>query len=172
MKLNPPPPVARATAAAERAIGGDDAAHVGLEQVCAHAGHVAHVVAHVISDDAGIPGIVLRYAGLHLANQVGSDIGGLGEDSTAHAREQGYGAGSEAETCHGADVAEDQVQDRHSQQPDAYYGDSHHGAAGKRHSQRRIQATHRGSGRAYVGADRHIHAHETGQTRADGPDQV
>ena len=71
--------------------------HIGVEQVGAHAGHVAHVVAHVVGDDGGVAGVVLRDAQLHLAGQVRGNIGGLGEDAAAGLGEQGQRAGAEGE---------------------------------------------------------------------------
>ena len=65
-----------------------DRADVGLEEVGAHAGHVADVVAHVVGDDRRVARVVLGDAGLDLADEVGADVGGLGVDAAADAREQ------------------------------------------------------------------------------------
>ena len=62
---------------------------VGLEEVRRHAGAVTDVVAHVVGDDRGVAGVVLGDAGLDLADEVGADIGALGEDAAAEAREDG-----------------------------------------------------------------------------------
>jgi len=63
--------------------GGDDRDRVGLEKVGGHAGAVADIVADIIGNDRGVPGIVLRDASFDLAHEVGADIGPLGEDAAA-----------------------------------------------------------------------------------------
>src|SRR5690606_11967115 len=70
---------------------GYDGADVGLEEIGAHARHVAHVVTDVVGDDGRVAGIVLRNARLHLAHPVGADVRGLGVDAAADAGEQGDG---------------------------------------------------------------------------------
>ena len=63
---------------------GDD---VRLEQVRRHAGAVADIVADVVGDDAGVAVVVLVEAEFVLADHVGPDVGGLGEDATTQSRE-------------------------------------------------------------------------------------
>ena len=77
--------------------GSDDGAHVGLEQVRAHAGHVADVVADVVGDGGRVQRVVLRDARFDLAHQVRADVGGLGVDAAAHAGEQRDGGGAQRE---------------------------------------------------------------------------
>ena len=77
--------------------GGHDGDHVGLEKVGRHARAVANVVAHVVGDGGGVARVVLGDAGLDLADQVGADVGGLGEDAAAHPHEQGEQRRAEAE---------------------------------------------------------------------------
>jgi hypothetical protein len=76
---------------------GDDRAGVGLEQVGAHAGDVADVVAHVVGDGRRVAGVVLGDAGLDLADEVGADVGGLGVDAAADTGEQRDRRGAETE---------------------------------------------------------------------------
>ena len=121
-----------------RAHGGqgqrrDDGADVGLKQVGAHAGHVAHVVAHVVGDGRRVARVVLRYALLDLAHQVGPHVGGLGVDAAAHPGEQGDGGGAEAEPGHDGGFLEYPVEDGHAYQADAHHGDAHHRAAVEGH---------------------------------------
>ena len=61
---------------------------VGLEEVGAHAGAVADIVAHVVGDGGGVAGVVLRDARFHLADQVRPHVGGLGVNASAHTHEQ------------------------------------------------------------------------------------
>jgi hypothetical protein len=77
--------------------GGDDGDGVGLEQIRRHTGAVANVVADIVSDGRRIARIVLRNAGLDLADEIGADIGALGEDAAAKTREDRYQGGAEAE---------------------------------------------------------------------------
>ena len=67
-----------------RDADGDD---IGFEQVGGHAGAVADIVADVVGDDGRVAGIVLGNSGLDLADQVGADVGGLGEDAAAETGE-------------------------------------------------------------------------------------
>ncbi len=76
---------------------GDERHGVRLEEVGRHAGAVADVVAHVVRDGRGVARVVLRDALLDLADQVGADVGGLGEDATADTHEHGDQRGAEAE---------------------------------------------------------------------------
>ena len=76
---------------------GDEGDLVGLEQVGGHAGAVADVVAHVVGDGGRVAGVVLGDAGLDLADQVGADVGRLGEDAAADPHEQGQQRAAEAE---------------------------------------------------------------------------
>ncbi len=80
---------------------GDRGDRVGLEQVGRHAGAVADVVADVVSDHRRVARIVLGDSGLDLADEVGADVGGLGEDAAAEAGEDGdqRTAETEADQC-------------------------------------------------------------------------
>ena len=71
---------------------------VGLEQVGRHAGAVADVVTDVVGDDRRVARIVLGDTGLDLADQVGADVGGLGEDAAAESREDRDQRASEGQT--------------------------------------------------------------------------
>ena len=76
---------------------GDRGDRVGLEQVGGHAGAVADVVADVVGDHGRVAGIVLGDPRLDLADQVGADVGGLGEDAAAETGEDGDQRATEAE---------------------------------------------------------------------------
>ena len=90
---------------------GDDHDLVGLEQVGRHAGAVADVVADVVGDRGGVAGVVLGDAGLDLADEVGADVGGLGEDAAADTHEQRDQRAAEAEADEhgGGGVLEDEA---------------------------------------------------------------
>ena len=67
--------------------GGDHGHRVGLEQVGRHAGAVADIVAHVVGDGRRVARVVLRNAGLDLADEVAAHVGALGEDAAAETGE-------------------------------------------------------------------------------------
>ena len=77
--------------------GGADGDDIGLEQVGGHAGAVADIVADIVGDHGRVAGIVLGDSGLDLADQVGADVGGLGEDAAAETREDRDQRGAEGE---------------------------------------------------------------------------
>ena len=152
--------------------GGNYRAHVGLEQVRAHSRYVAHIVAHVVGDDRRVPGVVLGYPGLHLADQVRPHVGGLCVYTSSHPGEQGYGGGPEAEADYVVDVLEDDVQHDDAQQPHADHRDAHHGPAGEGHLKGRVQTAHGGGCGPDVGPDGHAHPDKAGGGGAQGPGQV
>ena len=77
-----------------RRADGDD---IGFEQIGGHAGAVADIVADVVGDDGRVAGVVLGDSGLDLADEVGADVGGLGEDAAAETREDRDQRGAEGE---------------------------------------------------------------------------
>ena len=109
--------------------GGDDGDDVGLEQVGRHAGAVADIVADVVGDHRRVAGVVLGNAGLDLADQVGADVGALGEDAAAQPGEDGDQRGAEGEPDHrlqhraqivaGHRAPQDQVVDGDAEQAEA-----------------------------------------------------
>ena len=159
---------------------GEDRAHIGFEQVRAHAGHVAHVVAHVVADDGGVAGVILGDAGLHLAHQVGAHVSGLGIDAAAHTGKQSDGGSAQGEA--GDDIVvppEDQIEDGQPQRAQTDHAQPQHRAAGKGDVQRGGHALFGALGGADVGAGGAHHAAEARQDReqsthkeADGRGQV
>src|SRR5665648_892893 len=77
--------------------GGDQGHRVRLEQVGGHPGAVPDVVADVVGDGRGVARVVLGDAVLDLADQVGADVGRLGEDAATHPHEHRQQRGPEAE---------------------------------------------------------------------------
>ena len=162
--------------------GGDDRHRIGLEQVRRHAGAVADVVADVVGDGGRIARIVLGNAGLDLADEVGADVGALGEDAAAETGEDRDQRGAEAERDHRVDdravrhaVAEDARQEAEVA-GDAEQREARDQKAGDRSgAERDVEAAGQRLRRrlrgADVGAHRDVHADEAGgagQDRADG----
>ena len=89
------------TGLAERRLAedqrGDQRHGVRLEEVRRHAGAVTDVVAHVVGDGGRVARVVLGDVLLDLADEVGADVGGLGEDAAADPHEHGEHGGAEAE---------------------------------------------------------------------------
>ena len=103
---------------------GDERHGVRLEQVGGHAGAVADVVADVVGDRRGVARVVLGDAGLDLADEVGADVGGLGEDAAADAHEHREQRGAEAEALEhlGGVALVEQDDDRGAEQAQAHGG--------------------------------------------------
>ncbi len=76
---------------------GDERDLVALEQVGGHAGAVTHVVADVVSDGRRVARVVFGDTRFDLADEVGTDVGSLGEDAATDAQEQGQQRTTEAE---------------------------------------------------------------------------
>ena len=158
-----------------RRADGDD---VGLEQVGGHAGAVADVVADVVGDHRGVAGIVLRNAGLDLADEVGADVGGLGEDAAAETREDRDQRSAEGQRDqrldHGAVIAGACAGDGRSGSrrtpaiaSSARPATSMPVIAPARNASVRPSCSPlaRRLGGAHVGADRDVHADEAGDAR-------
>ena len=148
--------------------GGDHGHGEGLEQVRRHAGAVADVVADVIGDHRRVARIVLGNAGFDFADQVGADVGALGEDAAAESREDRDQGGAEGEADHrmqqvargGSHMRDRQypVKAGHAEQAEADDQQAGDGAAAEGDVERRIQSQRRGLRRADVRANGHVHA--------------
>ena len=162
--------------------GGNDRDGVGLEQIGCHAGAIADVVAHVVGDGRGVARVVFRNASLDFADEVGADVGALGEDAAAEAREDRDERGAEAERYQRVDdfaavgglphaSGENVKIDRDAEQREP--GDEH--AGDRARLERDVEATRERQGSplrgADVGAHRHVHADEAGCAGQDSADE-
>ena len=146
---------------------------VGLEQVGRHAGAVADVVADVVGDGGGVAGVVLGDVVLDLADQVGADVGRLGEDAAADPHEHREQRGAEAEALEhgGGVVAVDENDHGGAQQAQAHGRHAHHAAGTERHPHRRVSTLRAGRrGDPDVGPDRERHAEVPDGGGEAGPD--
>ena len=141
---------------------GDERDLVALEQVGGHAGAVADVVAHVVGDGGRVARVVLGDAGLDLADEVGADVGRLGEDAAADSQEQREQRAAEAEADEDrrARVLEDHDDDRRAEQAEADGEHAGDAAGAERDLQRR---RHRAGLRRGRGA--HVAARRRGSCR-------
>ena len=158
-----------------------DRHHIGFEQVGGHPGAVANVVAHVVGDNGGVAWVVFGNAGLDFADQIGTDIGGLGKDAAAQAGKDRYQRCAQRQRGqrgnHGAfiglvpakahQIAEKSRDREQRQARHQHAGDR---TCAKRHGQPVLQSVLRGSRGAHIGAHRHIHADEPGRARQRGAD--
>ena len=153
---------------------------VGLEQVGGHAGAVADVVADVVGDHGRVARVVLGNPGLDLADEIGADVGGLGEDAAAEPGEDRDQRAAEAEPDERVDsvplaVAGDPGehavvagQPEQGQSDDQQAG---HGAAAERDGERLGDATAGRLRDPCVGPHGHVHADVAGGRRQQSADQ-
>ncbi len=145
---------------------------VGLEEVGGHTGTVTDVVTDVVGDGRGITGVVLGDAGLDLADQVGADVSGLGEDAAADPHEHGQQGRAEAEAFEDlrSVLLEDQDDERGAEQAetDGEHSDSAAGAERDAHGPR-LAFVLRRRGHADVAADGKPHAREADREGREGP---
>ena len=156
--------------------GGD---RVGLEQVGRHAGAVADVVAHVVGDHGRVARVVLRDAGLDLADEVGADVGRLREDAAAETGEHRDQRAAEAEADERVDGlllrladerGEDPVVAGDADQREADDEQARDRAAAEGDGERRRDAAARRLGDAGVRAHRDVHADVAGRAGEDAAD--
>ena len=150
---------------------GDRGDRVRLEQVGRHAGAVADVVAHVVGDDRGVARVVLRDAGLELADQVGADVGCLGVDATAEAGEHRDQRGTEGKPDQRIEVLEETVGEGDADEPEPDDEEPGDRATPERELQRGIDPTARRLGGAQVGAHRDVHPDVPGRAAQHRADQ-
>ena len=166
----------------DRHHGDADGHDIGLEQVGGHAGAVADIVADVVGDHRRVAWIVLGNSGLDLADEVGADVGGLGEDAAAETGEDRYERGAEREGGKRGDdravvrriaAGAGQVPEQHRDREEREAGDEQagDGAGAERGREAALQAVARGLGGADVRADRDVHADEAGGAGQDRADQ-
>ena len=68
--------------------GCQDGSAVRLIKVSTHSGHVTHIVTHIVCDCSRVARVVFRDTGLHLADEVCTDVSSLCVDTTTHTREK------------------------------------------------------------------------------------
>ena len=147
---------------------GDCASNVAIEDVGAHASHVAHVVTDVVGDDSGVARIVLGDAELDLPNQVGGDIGRLRVDTAARLGQQGQRRRTEAETEHDLSVASEKEDHGHTDRGQADHRQTHDRSGVECHSEGPVDADPCRRRAPYIGGDGDRHAHVPGDGRTHG----
>ena len=174
---------------------GGDGSNIAFQQVRAKAGHVAHVVAHIVGNGGGVAGIVLGNMCLGLTYQVSAHVRGLGIDTTADTVEHGdhgaaqgiagesHGKGDELQAQQVFDRrlgdiqllqpdAEDHVDQKQAQHCKAADAQAHDRAAAESDLDglADILGLPRTVGHAHVGVGGDLHAHKSGRGGHDGAD--
>ena len=161
--------------------GGDDRHRVGFEQISGHSGAIADIVADIIGDRRRIAGIVLGNAGFDLADEIGADIGALGENAAAETGEDRNQRCAETERDQRVDrlaalrrMAERPGENikirRDAEECEARDQEPGDGARLERNVEARGERLHGRLGGAHIGANRDIHADKArgaGKDRAD-----
>ena len=81
----------------------NDGADVALEQVGAHAAHVAHVVAHIVGDGGGVERVVFRNARFHFADEVGAHVRSFCINAATYPCKQRNRGCAKGKSCHHGD---------------------------------------------------------------------
>ena len=145
---------------------------IALEEVGAHPGYVAHVIADIVRDDGGVAGVVFRNTGFHFADQVGADVSRLGIDTAADTCKQRNGGGTEREAKQNIIVAGQNVNQAAAEQAEPDDAHPHDRAAGKGDGERLVHARfHGGIGGADISPGGDLHSEEAGQDGAKGTEQ-
>ena len=157
---------------------------IGFEQVGRHARAIAHIVADIVGDHRGVARVVLGDAGFDLADQVGADIGALGENAAAEPREDGDQRRAEGKRDerlqHAAQglrrVDAEERNHRRVVAGNAEQAEADHQQAGdcarpEGDGQRRREAPARRLRGAQVGAHGHVHADIARSAREHGADR-
>ena len=149
--------------------GRDDRANIGLEEVGAHAGHVAHVIAHVVGDGSGVTGVILGDTGFHLTHQVSAHVGSLGVDTAAHTGKQSDGRSTQREAGQHTGILGDEIDNAAAQQTQTDHAHTHDGTAGEGDGEGLIHAVILGGGSgSHVGLGSHVHAAVAGEGGEQG----
>ena len=154
---------------------------VSLEQVGGHAGAIADVVADIVGDGRGIAWVVLRNAGLDLADEIGADVRALGEDAAAKTGEDRDQRGAEAKrnqrvnrhSIRGAmakNAGENAKISGHAKKREAGDKQAGHRARAKGDVETAGERFRRRLRGAHVRAHRNVHADKAGGAGQDGPD--
>ena len=154
---------------------------VSLEQVGSHAGAIAHVVAHVVGDGRRIARVIFRNAGLDLANEVGADVGALGEDAAAEPSEDRNQRGAKAErdqrvNCHSIrravlkNAGKNAKISSHAKKRETGDKQASHSAGAKGDVEAAGKRLRRRLGGADIGAHRDVHANKACSAGQDGAD--
>ena len=146
---------------------GDYGAYIGLEQVGAHAGDIAYVVAYVVSYYCGVSGVILGDACLYLAYEVRAYVSSLGIDAAAYTAEQSHGGSAKTEACEAGpccfSVQKEECK-ANAEDAQAYYAKTHNSAAPESDLKSLVHsAAFCSSSCPYVAAGSYLHAEVSGK---------
>ena len=122
--------------------------------------------------------MILGNSGLHFANKVGTNVGGLGVNTAAHTGEEcnrGSTKGEASDDVHYLRdaalimtklIAKDGEESTQTEHAETDHTHAHHRTTGKGHAETLAQTFARGVGGAHIGFGRHLHADVTRQRGA------
>ena len=162
-----------------------DGTAIRFVKVGPHTGHIAHVIAHVVGNGSRVAGIVFRDAGFHFAHQVGTYVGCLSVNTSAHAGKQSLGRCTHAKSQHGGGddhvfllragriykIIQNEIPERNIQQGKTNDHQTHDGPASESHLQALIEGTAGSMCGACRGISGCFHTQKAGQTREESPGQ-
>ena len=141
---------------------GDHGIAVRFEKVGPHAGHVAHVVAHIVGDDPRIARVVLGNTRFDFADQIRANVSRFGENSAADTIKDGDQRSSHREAVDHVHIllrgAEEDEKGAHPEQAHRSHGKPHDRSSEEGRGQGRPGAfVVRGQSGADVHMGRRIH---------------
>ena len=80
--------------------GGNLCVTVGFENVGSHSGNIADIITDVVGDNSRVSRVVLGNTCFNLADEIGTDVRGLGKDSAPNPVEESNQRGSHGEALH------------------------------------------------------------------------
>ena len=146
--------------------------HVGIEEIRAHTGHIAHVVAYVIRDHGRIARVILRDSQLHLARQIRRHVGRLRKDTAARLGKEGQRTRPKGEAQKHRGVRRKHQHRHHAQQAEAHHRKPHDGPAPEADEERGLQPLLGSLRRPGIGLSRHQDTDFPGDGRQDGSAQI
>ena len=114
--------------------------HIGLEQVGAHSGHVAHIIPNIVGDNRRISRVVLRDARLNLPHKVSAHIRRFCVDASAYTGKQRDRRRSKAESKQNIRISCKNINRAHTKHSQPGHAHTHHCPAGKRDGQSLVHA--------------------------------
>ena len=152
---------------------GDNGDLVTLKDVSRHAGTIAHVITHQVSNHGSVAGVVFLQPGLHLAHQVSAHVSRLGVNATAHAHEQRQQRAAKAKPQQRvrSSLAEEEEDGSSTEQSQAVSQHAGDGASPIRDTQRITKAGARRAGHSHIALDSHAHPNLAHRQREAGSQQ-
>mmetsp|Transcript_21501 Transcript_21501/g.53111 ORF Transcript_21501/g.53111 Transcript_21501/m.53111 type:complete len:340 (-) Transcript_21501:366-1385(-) len=139
--------------------GSNNGTHKGFKEIGSHSSNITNVVTNIVSNDCRIAWIVFGNVHFDLANQVSSNIGSLGVNSSSHTSKESNRRGSKSKGGKGirrihqnirlgciiVSQSHKVVHERDTQQTETDDHESHDGTSGKGHLESSVKSSLIGS---------------------------